>query len=134
MYTTSVSFFIFFCLKSVLSISKYPILIVVSYDGFRYDFISKDLTPNIRKLRQSSTYTEYMQSVFPTKTFPNHQSIATGLYAESHGVVGNQYYDPELKTINHYGPDMYRNPKVEPIWVSYCFIFIEAFSPCIIIQ
>ena len=38
-----------------------------------------------------------LKPVFPTKTFPNHYSIATGMYVENHGLIGNQFFDKKLK-------------------------------------
>lgn len=43
-----------------------------------------------------------MVSQFPTKTFPNHYSIVTGLYPESHGIVANQFYDPTSDSVFSY--------------------------------
>jgi alkaline phosphatase D len=37
-----------------------------------------------------------LKPVFPTKTFPNHYSIATGMYVENHGLIGNQFFDKKL--------------------------------------
>ena len=42
-----------------------------------------------------------MQPVYPSKTFPNHYSIVTGLYAESHGIVANTFYDPDFDAYFH---------------------------------
>jgi predicted AlkP superfamily pyrophosphatase or phosphodiesterase len=56
--------------------------------------------------------------VFPTKTFPNHHSIATGLFPESHGVLGNEVYDPILKRVLNFGPEVYNTQGITPIWVS----------------
>ncbi|KAG9478644.1 hypothetical protein GDO78_012350 [Eleutherodactylus coqui] len=50
--------------------------------------------PNIYKLRTCGTHSPYMRPVYPTKTFPNLYTLATGLYPESHGIVGNSMYDP----------------------------------------
>lgn len=100
------------------STSKHPILIVVSYDAFGCDFLEKDVVPNIRNLRKIGTYSDYLTNVFPTKTFPNHHSIATGLYPEVHGVIGNTFYDPKLGKVVRIGPEMYNfNDRVVPIWV-----------------
>lgn len=103
---------------STWSISPHPILIIVSYDGFRHDYLQANNTPNLLKLRQQGTYAEYVHSVFPTKSFPNHFTIATGLYPETHGVVGNSFYDPDLKKIVKIEPDMFSQKKdVIPIWL-----------------
>ena len=100
------------------ALTEHPILIVVSHDGFRYNYFEKNITPNLSRLRSEGTHSDYMTSVFPTKTFPNHFSMATGLYPEVHGVVGNSFYDPKLEKIVSIGPEMFgQNKEVVPIWV-----------------
>ncbi|CAH0546226.1 unnamed protein product [Brassicogethes aeneus] len=101
----------------VCSISKHPILIVVSYDAFRYNYFDTKMVPNMEKLRKAGTYSDYLINVFPTKTFPNHHSIATGLYPDIHGVIGNTYYDPKVKSIKGMSYEMYHyDDHVIPIW------------------
>uniref|UniRef100_A0A8C4DYY3 Ectonucleotide pyrophosphatase/phosphodiesterase 1 n=1 Tax=Dicentrarchus labrax TaxID=13489 RepID=A0A8C4DYY3_DICLA len=77
-----------------------PPLILVSLDGFRAEYLKDhgNRLPVIKKLRNSGTTTEYMRPVYPTKTFPNHYSIVTGLYPESHGIVDNKMYDVTRNT------------------------------------
>ncbi|XP_020792990.2 ectonucleotide pyrophosphatase/phosphodiesterase family member 2 isoform X3 [Boleophthalmus pectinirostris] len=73
-----------------------PPLIMLSVDGFRASYMKRGsaVIPNIEKLRTCGTHAPYMRPVYPTKTFPNLYSLATGLYPESHGIVGNSMYDP----------------------------------------
>src|SRR3972149_11774242 len=69
-------------------------VILVSMAGFRPDYLDHTSCPNLRELAMSGTRAEWLIPIFPTKTFPNHYAIATGLYAENNGVVGNTMYDP----------------------------------------
>uniref|UniRef100_A0A673C2T1 SMB domain-containing protein n=1 Tax=Sphaeramia orbicularis TaxID=375764 RepID=A0A673C2T1_9TELE len=73
-----------------------PPLIMLSVDGFRASYVKRgnSVIPNIEKLRTCGTHAPYMRPVYPSKTFPNLYSLATGLYPESHGIVGNSMYDP----------------------------------------
>ncbi|XP_053322601.1 ectonucleotide pyrophosphatase/phosphodiesterase family member 2 isoform X2 [Spea bombifrons] len=73
-----------------------PPLIIFSVDGFRASYMKEGhkKMPNIDKLRTCGTHSPYMRPVYPTKTFPNLYTLATGLYPESHGIVGNSMYDP----------------------------------------
>ncbi|XP_072251129.1 autotaxin [Leuresthes tenuis] len=73
-----------------------PPLIILSVDGFRASYVKRGNTviPNIEKLRRCGTHAPYMRPVYPSKTFPNLYSLATGLYPESHGIIGNSMYDP----------------------------------------
>ncbi|KAB0398502.1 hypothetical protein E2I00_014621, partial [Balaenoptera physalus] len=67
------------------------------------------------------TYAKNMRPVYPTKTFPNHYSIVTGLYPESHGLIDNKMYDPQmnayfaLKSKEKFNPEWYKG---EPIWLT----------------
>jgi predicted AlkP superfamily pyrophosphatase or phosphodiesterase len=73
---------------------KKPYIILISADGFRYDLADKYQAENIIRLRSSGVTADYMQSVFPSLTFPNHYSIATGMYPDHDGIVDNTFYDP----------------------------------------
>lgn len=72
-----------------------PPLIIMSLDGFRSSYLKKGkaIIPNIEKLRTCGTHAPYMRPMYPSKTFPNLYSLATGLYPESHGIVGNSMHD-----------------------------------------
>ena len=52
-------------------------LILVSLDGFRADYLTRNLTPTIQRLANCGVHTPYMRSVYPTHTFPNHYTIVT---------------------------------------------------------
>ena len=71
-----------------------PYLVVVSIDGFRWDYMSRYPTPNMDKIAAKGSTVERLLPVFPTLTFPNHYSIATGLYPQHHGIVANDFPDP----------------------------------------
>lgn len=75
--------------------TKAPIVILLSLDAFRADYLNRPEAANLRRLAAEGTRAEYMQSVFPSETFPNHYSIATGLRPAHHGIVSNKFYDPE---------------------------------------
>lgn len=72
-------------------------LLLISFDGFRYDYLEKAPTPHFDSLVSEGVEAEGLIPVFPTKTFPNHYSIATGLYPEHTGLVANNMYDPEFE-------------------------------------
>ena len=72
-----------------------PYLILISIDGFRWDYQDLYETPALDRLAARGVRAESLQPVFPTLTFPNHYSIATGLYPANHGIVANDFPDPE---------------------------------------
>ncbi len=73
-----------------------PPLILVSLDGFRWDYLSRGLSPNLAALAASGVRAERMIPSFPSVTFPNHYTLVTGLYPDHHGVVNNTFEDPHM--------------------------------------
>ncbi|XP_043194098.1 ectonucleotide pyrophosphatase/phosphodiesterase family member 5-like [Amphibalanus amphitrite] len=73
-----------------------PPLLVISLDGFRPDYASRGVSPMLQDMMDCGVTAPYVRTSFPSKTFPNHFSIVTGMYPESHGIIGNTIYDPEL--------------------------------------
>ncbi|XP_064412174.1 ectonucleotide pyrophosphatase/phosphodiesterase family member 1 isoform X2 [Latimeria chalumnae] len=100
-----------------------PPVILMSLDGFRSEYLQTwgGLIPAITKLKNCGTHAPHMRPVYPTKTFPNHYSIVTGLYPESHGIVDNHIYDVErnatfrLKLQEKFNPSWYQG---QPIWLT----------------
>ena len=99
-----------------------PYVIVVSLDAFRWDYCDLYDTPNLNKIVERGVKVDSVKSSFPTVTFPNHYSMATGLYPNNHGIVNNKFYAPDLNleyTIADYvameNSDFWQG---EPIWVT----------------
>lgn len=95
-------------------------LLLVSFDGFRADYLEKYPLPNMQKFFSDGVLIDHLTNVFTTKTFPNHYSLATGLYAESHGILASRMYDPETKkvfTVRNSSDPFWWN-EATPIWVS----------------
>jgi alkaline phosphatase D len=95
---------------------------MISFDGFRSDYLDWYDTPNMDRFISKGVRAEGLIPVFVSKTFPNHYSIATGLYAENHGLIGNQFYDPLLDDeYSLSNRSKVEDPKFyggEPIWVT----------------
>ncbi|KAJ1193863.1 hypothetical protein NDU88_003159 [Pleurodeles waltl] len=100
-----------------------PPLIIFSVDGFRASYMKKGskVLPNIDKLRSCGTHSPYMRPVYPTKTFPNLYTLSTGLYPESHGIIGNSMHDPvfdanfSLRGREKFNPRWWGG---QPLWVT----------------
>jgi predicted AlkP superfamily pyrophosphatase or phosphodiesterase len=71
-----------------------PYVILVSFDGFRWDYANRVITPNLDKFKESGVSAFSLEPVYPTKTFPNHISIVTGMYPEIHGIILNEFSNP----------------------------------------
>jgi len=96
-----------------------PYVVVISFDGFRWDFPQRYNTPHFAAIAEQGVHAKYMMPCFPTKTFPNHYSIATGLYPDHHGIVANKFYDTALKKTFALGTKEKFNPAFyggNPIW------------------
>ncbi len=98
-----------------------PYLVVLSMDGFRWDYVDSFPTPNLHSIIKKGVSAKSAIPSFPTVTFPNHYTMATGLYPDHHGIINNNFYDSELGVYK-----MSDNSKAsdgrfyggEPIWVS----------------
>lgn len=70
-----------------------PYVVMVSIDGFRFDYAEKYKAENILAIAKNGSIITRLIPSFPSKTFPNHYSLVTGLYPEHHGIVSNSFYD-----------------------------------------
>lgn len=120
---------------------KKPYVIFISADGFRYDLADKWHATNLLALRDKGVAAKSMTPTYPSVTFPNHYSLATGLYASHHGLVDNSFYDEKtgrsykisdraaVRDSAYYGGT--------PIWVlaeqqkmlSACFFWVGSEAP-----
>ncbi|HUE87051.1 MAG TPA: ectonucleotide pyrophosphatase/phosphodiesterase [Vicinamibacterales bacterium] len=73
-----------------------PIVILISIDGSRWDYIERFGPPVIGKLAAAGVRSEGLIPIFPSKTFPNHYTVVTGLHAARHGITSNTMVDPHL--------------------------------------
>ena len=106
--------------KEVRDIESY--VVMVSLDGFRWDYPDMYDTPNLDAIAGAGVKADYLLPSFPTKTFPNHYTLATGLYPDHHGIINNSFHAPDLGGIYRIRDrDMVKNPDSyygEPIWVT----------------
>ena len=100
-----------------------PITILISIDGFRPDYLDRGATPNLSRLAAEGVRGE-MRPSFPSKTFPNHYTLVTGLRPDRNGIVDNNMVDPAIpgvvfKMSNEAAvQDARWWDEAEPIWVS----------------
>lgn len=83
-------------LNSVEAQSK-PYVIMISTDGFRYDYAKKYQAQNLLRLSNEGVQAKAMLPSYPSITFPNHWSLITGLYPSHHGLIDNYFYDYKRK-------------------------------------
>ena len=80
-------FLLFITFKKIESKSQKEVLILISFDGFRWDYLDNNTLPNLNKyfIKQGSKITKGLINAFSTVTFPNHWTLSTGLTPESRG-------------------------------------------------
>jgi predicted AlkP superfamily pyrophosphatase or phosphodiesterase len=98
--------------------SKPDLVILVSIDGFRADYLARGKTPVLQGLAKAGV-TAAMRPSFPSLTFPNHYSLVTGLRPDHHGIVDNVMDDPVL---GHFTMRNSDDPRWwaggEPLWIT----------------
>src|SRR5262249_3070905 len=76
--------------------SPTPILVLISFDGWRWDYIDRYPAPNLRALAERGARAERLIPSFPPLSCPDHYTIVAGLYPEHHGIVANRMRDPAI--------------------------------------
>jgi predicted AlkP superfamily pyrophosphatase or phosphodiesterase len=106
--------------RPVVLPAERAILLLVSIDGFRWDYLDRYEAPNLRQMAASGVRAEGLIPQFPSKTFPNHYTIVTGLKLANHGIISNNMRDAgipgEFSLANR---DVLADPRWwggEPIW------------------
>lgn len=106
-------------LMAILPAAARHYTVVVSLDGFRWDYPQWYDTPFIDFMAEKGVSSGLIPS-YPSKTFPNHYTLATGLYPDHHGIIANEFYDPTTREHFSLGkPEQKTNPAFyggEPIW------------------
>ena len=95
---------------------------MVSFDGMRHDLLDRTSTPNFDRVARGGVRASGLIPSYPSKTFPNHYSLATGLYPARHGIVDNAFYDPDRDAVYRLGDTATVRDGTwyggEPIWVT----------------
>ncbi|OFX88044.1 MAG: hypothetical protein A2W99_11175 [Bacteroidetes bacterium GWF2_33_16] len=109
-------------IKTTQAQSEDKYVVVLSMDAFRWDYTTITSTPVLDSIATIGVKAQSFKPAFPTLTFPNHYSLATGLYPDNHGIVSNNFYDDSLKAVYRIGDRVSvedgRFYGGEPIWVT----------------
>ena len=119
-YLFSFIFLFNFLIANIQNNENKSIVILVSFDGFRYDYTERVHTPNFDYIKNNGVKAKSLKPIFPSFTFPNHYSIATGCYADKHGILGNEFAT-SLGQYSYKNKENVQNAKwygAEPIWVT----------------
>ena len=95
-------------------------VLLISLDGFRHDYIDTYNLINFAEFLKDGAKAAYINPQFTTESYPNHWSMVTGAFVESHGIVANNFYDPLYK--EYFSKNKKDQLKwwneTEPIWSS----------------
>jgi len=99
--------------------ARAPVTILISIDGFRPDYLARGVTPHLSRLAATGV-SGAMRPAFPSKTFPNHWSIVTGMTPDHHGIVANSFEDAARakEVFTMFSDDPFWWNVAEPIWVT----------------
>lgn len=91
------------CFPLTIALNRNPLVILISFDGFKFELLNETMVPHIYKWANRGTwFVNGVQSQHVTYTNPNHMSIVTGLFEESHGIVSNLFYDTKENLLFDY--------------------------------
>src|SRR5918994_1916903 len=96
-------------------------VVLIGIDGFHPSYLERPQSRHLRELAGAGVRARSLFPVFPTLTFPNFYTMATGLYPDHHGVVSNTMVDSALGRFALRDTAAVRNPRWwggEPIWVT----------------
>ena len=114
--------YIFILILSLLFSNSDKYTLVVSFDGFRYDYLNRVPTPNFDRFIEDGVKASSLAPIFPSLTFPNHYSLATGYHSDKHKILGNKFFSKTLnKDYSMRDSKAVQNGHfygMEPIWVT----------------
>ncbi|XP_023229034.1 ectonucleotide pyrophosphatase/phosphodiesterase family member 6-like [Centruroides sculpturatus] len=112
-----------FCYGRNVESDKDQCLLIILLDGIRWDYVNEENLKGFTRLSRNGVKAEYVRPVFPSNSYPNWYSIATGLYAESHGIVDNFIFDEKYNDYFLMAPDkgVFKEHwwnDAEPLWIT----------------
>ena len=99
------------------------IVILISLDGVRHDYLDRADFPAFGRMEAEGLRADRLVPVFPSSTFANHVSLATGASVETHGIINNAFIDRD-KGLYFYGAGEGEGGEprdwlqAEPLWVA----------------
>jgi hypothetical protein len=99
-----------------------PVVVLVAFDGMRADYLDRQPLPSFARVAAAGVRARALIPSFPSKTFPNHYTMATGLVPGRHGIVANVFWDPRRRATFAIRDTAVKNDGTwyggEPIWVT----------------
>jgi predicted AlkP superfamily pyrophosphatase or phosphodiesterase len=101
---------------SARAADPHPVVILLSWDGTRYDYPSRVTTEALARMARDGAHASRLTPVFPSSTFPNHVSLATGTYVDRHGIIENVFTDRRGKRFSYENDASWI--EAEPLWIA----------------
>ncbi len=98
-------------------------LLVIGIDGFRPDYLIRHSAPRIAAFARTGASAASLVPQFPSTTFPNFYSIATGLTPEQHGIIDMDFHDSATGKRFYYRDSA---SQVDPAWWGGTPIWVAA--------
>ena len=89
-------------------------VLLISFGGFRHDYIATYRMRHMQQFAYESARASHLTPQFTTQSLPNHWSMATGAYVETHGLVADKFYDPAYG--EHFAPGVRPEQRRESKW------------------
>ena len=93
-----------------------PLVILMSWDGMRYDYLDRAPFPGLTRMQSEGLRAEKLIAGWPSSTFPGHVTLATGAWADAHGIVDNEFLD-RVRGRYAYSSDA-SWLEAEPLWIT----------------
>jgi predicted AlkP superfamily pyrophosphatase or phosphodiesterase len=93
-----------------------PLVIVLSWDGMRYDYPERAAFPGLTRLQHDGLRAERLIAGWPSTTFPGHVTLATGAWADVHGIVDNEFWDRKRGAYKYSSDASWLD--AEPLWIT----------------
>ncbi len=94
----------------------HPVVILLSWDGTRHDYPSRVATEALARMARDGAHASRLTPVFPSSTFPNHVSLATGTYVDRHGIIENAFTDRRGRRFSYENDASWI--EAEPLWIA----------------
>ena len=106
-----------FAADAVTAATAAPVVILLSLDGVRHDYPDLRAYPGLARMQRDGVRAQRLVAGWPSSTFPGHVALATGVWADRHGILDNRFYDRALKKEVAYSPraDWI---EAEPLWIA----------------
>lgn len=104
------------CAAAAPRAEERPVVILLSWDGTRHDYPERVKTIALARMEREGARAARITPVFPSSTFPNHVSMATGTYVDRHGIIANSFKDHAGRKFDYSNDASWI--EAEPLWIA----------------